>query len=103
MPVAHGNASPTFPAEPGLEPANPAATDGHGVTIRTRQLDDAIVARPLQSGDEADVDDMAAMDADEAAGIQARFDVADGERTEQLGGPVVDIAVVRIGMDRDDV
>src|SRR5882757_3933841 len=72
-------------AEPGLQSADSAATDGNGVTIRSRELDDPIVAGPAQPGDEVEVDDVAAMDADETAAIQARLDVADGERTEQLG------------------
>ena len=35
-----------------------------------------------------DIDDVAAMDAHEVALVEPRFDIADGERTEQLGGAV---------------
>ncbi len=46
---------------------------------------------------------MAAVDADEAAGVEPRLDDADGQRAEQLGLAVEDIGVMRIGVDGDDV
>ena len=46
---------------------------------------------------------MAAMHADEPAPVEPRFDVADRQRAEQLGGAVEHVGVVRIGVDRDDV
>ena len=43
------------------------------------------------------------MNAQEAAAVEPRFDVADRERTEQLVVAIEDRGVMGVGMDRDDV
>ena len=49
------------------QPGQPAAADRHGVGLQRAQVDQAGVAHPLQADDAVDVDDVAAVDADEAA------------------------------------
>ena len=85
------------------EPGQPAAADRHGVGLQGGQLDQAGIAHALQPDDAVDIDDMAAMDADEAVGVQPRLDDADGQRAEQLRLAVEDIGVVGVGVDGDDV
>src|SRR5262249_53643499 len=61
----------------GFERTDPAAAHGHRVAVRAGQLDHAAVARTLEPDHPFDVDDMAAVDAHEAAGVEARLHVAD--------------------------
>src|SRR5215469_10000076 len=77
-------------AEPGFEPAEPAAADRDRRAVR--QLDRAAVARSLE-----------AEHPDEAPGIEPRLYLPDGERAEELVTAVENMGVVRIGVDRDDV
>ena len=50
-------------------------------------LDHFAVAAPLISAHAFNIDDMAAMNADEQPAVESRFDVADGEGTKKLRGP----------------
>src|SRR5262249_42405746 len=68
----------------GQKRADTAAADRHGVALRCIKLDHLAVARALVTDDTRDIDDVAAVDADKPAVVEPRFDVADGERTEQL-------------------
>src|SRR5260370_33217070 len=64
------------------------------------QLDHLAVAGPLISEHALNIDDMAAMNADEQLAVESRFDVADGEGTEKLVVAVEDVSVMRVGVDR---
>jgi len=66
-------------------------------------LDQFVVAGTLVADDAVDIDDVAAMHPDKMTAVQPRFDVADGERAEQLVVAVEDGGVVRVGMHRDDL
>src|SRR2546426_9863481 len=83
--------------------AEATAADRDGVTVDCGELDDAIIARPLQSHHPVDIDDVAAVHANEPMSVEPRLDIADRERAKQLGSPVEDIRVMCIGMDGDDV
>src|SRR6267154_6876214 len=89
-------------ADTRLEPADPAAAHRHRVAVDGIELDQAAVAGPFQPDHALDFDDMAAVDADEACGIEPGLDVADRERAEQLRAAVEDISIMSIGMHRDD-
>src|SRR5215472_1915811 len=88
--------------ELGLQPVEAVAAVGNRVAPLTGKLDDAVVAGALQPGDVLQTDDMAAMDPEEPAGIQALLDFADGKRAEELASAVEDGGVMGIGVYRDD-
>ena len=71
--------------------------------IDRRHLDQFVVAGTLVADDAVDIDDVAAMHPDKMTAVQPRFDVADGERAEQLVVAVEDGGVMRVGMHRDDL
>ena len=71
--------------------------------IDRRHLDQFVVAGTLVADDAVDIDDVAAMHPDKMTAVQPRFDVADGERAEQLVVTVEDGGVVSVGMHRDDL
>src|ERR1700688_1191713 len=71
--------------EAGFEPGQPAAAYRHGIGLARGELDDTGVARALKAGDAVEGDDVAAVDAHEAGGIEALLHDPDGERAEELG------------------
>src|ERR1700730_13124517 len=73
-----------FRVNPGLERAHAAARHRNRIAILRGELDQAAVSGPLQADHAVEVDDVAAVHADEAGGVEPRFDVADRQRTEQL-------------------
>src|ERR1700722_6831349 len=98
-PSGHGFADAAV--EPRLEPADSAAAHPHGRAVR--QLDRAAVAGALDADHPVEIDDVTAVHAGEAPGIEAGFDLADGERAEELVATVENVSVVRVGVDRHDV
>ena len=62
----------------------------------------AIAVSPM-ADHSVDVDNVAAVDANEPILVEARFHFADGQRTEQLTRAVEHVCVMGVGMDRDDV
>ena len=47
------------------------------------------------------IDNMAAMDADEPAAVEPGFDIADGQRAKQLVVAVENVGVMRVGVNGD--
>src|SRR5271170_7076173 len=86
-----------------FQPSDAAAAHRHRIVVRSVHLDQFIVAGTLIADHAVDIDDMTAMDADEAAFVEAGLDVADSERAKQFVAAVEDISVMRIGVDRDHV
>jgi hypothetical protein len=56
--------------------------------LRRIHLDHFAVTCPLVSEHTLNIDDMAAMNADEQIAVESRFDVADGEGTKSLSLPL---------------
>src|SRR5262249_32189082 len=85
-----------------LQPVEAVAADGDRIAPLTGELDDAIVPGAPEPGDGLQIDDVAAVNPQEAAGIEALLDLADGQRAEQLMAAGEDGGGVGIGMARDD-
>src|SRR3984957_6321110 len=98
-PSGHGFADAAVEAR--LEPADSAAAHRHGPGVR--QLDRAPVARARDADHPVEIDDVTAVHAGEAPGIEAGFDLAYGERAEELIPTVKNVGVVRVGVNRHDV
>ena len=81
--------------------ADTSAADGHEAWSSAGHFDQFVVARPPIADHAIDVDDVATMHADEMPLIEARFNVANGERAKQFVVAVENVRVVRVGMDRD--
>src|ERR1700752_4350647 len=90
-------------AKPRLKQAESAAADRYAVTVCPSEFDHAVLAGAPKAGYAVDIDDRAAVNADEATPIQSRFDRSDGERAEPFGRAVENIGVMGVGMDRDNV
>ena len=63
----------------------------------------AVLAGALHAGDAADSDDMAAMDAQEQRGVEARLDGADRLVAEKFLLAIMDVGVMRVGADGENV
>src|SRR5579863_1321696 len=90
-------------SHPRFQHADAAAADRNHVMLRAGHLHQVVVAGTLVTDDAVEIDDVTAMDADEPRLVEARLDVADGERTKQLVVAVEDVAVMRVGVNRYDV
>src|SRR5215467_12508997 len=66
-------------------------------------LDHLTVTRSPIPDNPLDIDDMAAMNANEPVAIKPLFNVADGQGTKELVRPIEDVGVVRIGVNGDHV
>ena len=89
--------------DPRLQPADAAAADRNGVVVAPGKLHQLAIAVSPMADHPVDVDDVAAVDANEPILVEARFHFADGQRTEQLARAVEHVCVMGVGMDRNDV
>src|SRR5262249_18812650 len=92
-----------FRGNPGLERAHTAARHRHRIAILRGELDQPAVSGSLEADYAIEVDDVAAVHAHEAGGVETRFDVTDCQRTEQLRRSGEDISVMGVGVDGDDI
>src|SRR3984893_18728653 len=89
--------------QPGLHFGDLGAADGNAMRRRAVELDHGAIALLADEGDVRPRPDVAAVDANEQAGIELGFGFRNRPRAHPLAGAVMDPRVVRVGPDASDI
>src|SRR5450755_2513803 len=89
--------------QPRLDLGDLGAADGDAMRRGTIKFDHRAVAFLAHEADMGDRNDMAAMDANEQAGVELGFGLRDRPRAHPLAGAVMDAGIMRVGPDAPDM